>query len=72
MIDRDELRIPSSSDGLSTTNQSNLALKGIIGVGAMGKISDLLDQASDADKYSVCDKKRTCVSYGPSLTSTLR
>ena len=34
-------------------NQSNLALKGIIGIGAMSKISDAVGENSDSSKYSV-------------------
>lgn len=46
-------RRPSSSDGISAVNQTNLALKGIIGIGVMAKISSAVGQSVDADHYHV-------------------
>jgi len=36
-------------------NQSNLAIKGIIAIGAMSKMSLAAGHVADADKYSVCN-----------------
>ena len=40
--------------GTSTYNQSNLAIKGIIAISAMSKMSLAAGHVADADKYSVC------------------
>jgi hypothetical protein len=42
-----------SADGLMTDNQTNLAIKGIIAIEAMSKMSSIVSQARDVDKYSV-------------------
>ncbi|KAH9021999.1 hypothetical protein EDB85DRAFT_2187724, partial [Lactarius pseudohatsudake] len=42
----------SSADGLTTKNQTNLAIKGIIAIEAMSKMSSVVKQTADADKYS--------------------
>ncbi|KAI9433016.1 hypothetical protein H4582DRAFT_2188438 [Lactarius indigo] len=42
----------SSADGLTTTNQTNLAIKGIIAIEAMSKMSSVVKRPADADKYS--------------------
>jgi hypothetical protein len=42
-----------SADGLSGANQTNLAIKGIIAIEAMSKMSSIVNQASNVDKYSV-------------------
>ncbi|KAH9000742.1 hypothetical protein EDB86DRAFT_3075192 [Lactarius hatsudake] len=42
----------SSADGLTTNNQTNLAIKGIIAIKAMSKMSSVIKQTADADKYS--------------------
>lgn len=42
-----------SADGLMTDNQTNLAIKGIIAIEAMSKMSSIVSQAPDVDKYSV-------------------
>ena len=44
----------SSADGLTTNNQTNLAIKGIIAIKAMSKMSSVVNQAADAEKYNVC------------------
>jgi len=44
----------SSADGLSVSNQTNLAIKGIIGIQAMSDMCSILDQAIGAKNYSVC------------------
>jgi hypothetical protein len=38
---------------LSVSNQTNLAIKGIIAIEAMSKMSSVLKQEADASKYSV-------------------
>ena len=43
-----------SADGLNVNNQTNLAIKGIIAIEAMSKMSSVVNQTSDANKYSVC------------------
>ncbi|KAH9052374.1 hypothetical protein EDB87DRAFT_1722946, partial [Lactarius vividus] len=43
----------SSADELSTNNQTNLAIKGIIALEAMSKMSSIIEQTADVDKYSV-------------------
>jgi hypothetical protein len=35
-------------------NQTNLAIKGIIAIGAMSKMSSFAGEEADADRYSVC------------------
>lgn len=47
------LRQTSSSDGILSLNQTNLSLKGIIGIGAMAKISHFMGMESDASNYQV-------------------
>ncbi|KAH9993299.1 hypothetical protein BJV74DRAFT_916837 [Russula compacta] len=42
----------SSADGSSAINQTNLAIKGIIAIQAMSKMSSVVKQATDADTYS--------------------
>ncbi|KAH8997962.1 hypothetical protein EDB92DRAFT_2111814 [Lactarius akahatsu] len=42
----------SSADGLTTNNQTNLAIKGIIAIKAMSKMSSAVKRTADADKYS--------------------
>ncbi|KLO08004.1 DUF1793-domain-containing protein [Schizopora paradoxa] len=42
----------SHSDAISAVNQTNLALKGIIGIGAMAKISRFVGMNSDASSYA--------------------
>ncbi|KAH8997957.1 hypothetical protein EDB92DRAFT_2024888, partial [Lactarius akahatsu] len=42
----------SSADGLTINNQTNLAIKGIIAIKAMSKMSSVVKQTVDADKYS--------------------
>jgi hypothetical protein len=42
----------SSADGLTTNNQTNLAIKGIIAIEAMSKMSSVVRQTADANKYS--------------------
>jgi hypothetical protein len=44
----------SSADGLMSSNQTNLAIKGIIAIKAMSKMSSIVEQAPDVNKYSVC------------------
>ncbi|KAH9000737.1 hypothetical protein EDB86DRAFT_2802105 [Lactarius hatsudake] len=42
----------SSADGLTAANQTNLAIKGIIAVEAMSKMSSVVKQTADVAKYS--------------------
>ncbi|KAH8988003.1 hypothetical protein EDB86DRAFT_2832105 [Lactarius hatsudake] len=42
----------SSADELSTNNQTNLAIKGIVAIKAMSIMSSIIKQAADVDKYS--------------------
>ncbi|KAH9009217.1 hypothetical protein EDB83DRAFT_2300895, partial [Lactarius deliciosus] len=42
----------SSADGLSADNQTNLAIKGIIAIRAMSKMSSIVKRDADVDKYS--------------------
>ncbi|KAH8980361.1 hypothetical protein EDB86DRAFT_3052194 [Lactarius hatsudake] len=42
----------SSADGLSADNQTNLAIKGIIAIEAMSKMSSIVKRDADVDKYS--------------------
>jgi len=46
----------TSADGLSINNQTNLAIKGIIAIEAMSKMSSAAKQSADANKYSVCTR----------------
>ncbi|KAH9968155.1 DUF1793-domain-containing protein [Russula dissimulans] len=42
----------SSADNLSVTNQTNLAIKGIIAIEAMSKMSSIVQQSADSERYS--------------------
>ncbi|KAH8997909.1 hypothetical protein EDB92DRAFT_1792338 [Lactarius akahatsu] len=42
----------TSADGLTTSNQTNLAIKGIIAIKAMSKMSSVVKRTADAEKYS--------------------
>ncbi|KAI9459212.1 hypothetical protein BJY52DRAFT_1211943 [Lactarius psammicola] len=42
----------SSADRLTANNQTNLAIKGIIAIEAMSKMSSVVKRTADADKYS--------------------
>lgn len=46
-------RSASVTDGVSYVNQTNVALKGIIGIAAMSGISRVVQQSTDADYYQV-------------------
>ena len=46
-------RQTSQSDGISLVNQTNLSLKGVIGIGAMAKISAFLNISNDASMFDV-------------------
>ena len=50
-VDRDDA--DAEWDGLQY-DQSNLAIKGIVAIGAMSKMSSAAGHVADADKYSVC------------------
>ena len=39
---------------LPQTNQTNLAIKGVLGISAMAKISDAVGMGDDATRYGVC------------------
>ncbi|OCB90969.1 DUF1793-domain-containing protein [Sanghuangporus baumii] len=47
----------SSSDGIASTNQTNLILKGIIGIGAMAKISQYGGRSDDQSNYNAIAKQ---------------
>jgi hypothetical protein len=42
-----------SADNLMSNNQTNLAIKGIIAIEAMSKMSSIVKKASDENKFSV-------------------
>lgn len=46
-------RRTSVTDGVSSVNQTNLVLKGIIGIGAMSGISRAVNKSTDSDYYQV-------------------
>ncbi|KAH8980366.1 hypothetical protein EDB86DRAFT_569871 [Lactarius hatsudake] len=46
------VRDQSSADGLSADNQTDLAIKGIIAIEAMSKMSSIVKRDADVDKYS--------------------
>ncbi|KAH9180840.1 hypothetical protein EDB89DRAFT_1840710 [Lactarius sanguifluus] len=46
------IRDQSSADGLSADNQTNLAIKGIIAIEAMSKMSSVVKRDADVNKYS--------------------
>ena len=48
-----DLLYRSSADGLTADNQTNLAIKGIIAIKAMSKMSSIFNRSADVDKYSV-------------------
>ncbi len=50
-----------SADGLSTDNQTNLAIKGIIAIKAMSQMSSFVNNTTDFEKYSVRAAFRCCV-----------
>jgi hypothetical protein len=45
-------QLRTSADGLTTNDQTNIAIKGIIAIEAMSKMNSVVKLA-DADKYSV-------------------
>ncbi|KAL5508747.1 hypothetical protein ACEPAG_4726 [Sanghuangporus baumii] len=47
----------SSSDGITSANQTNLILKGIIGIGAMAKISQYGGRSDDQSRYDTIAKQ---------------
>lgn len=47
------IRTRVSADENSVSNQTNLALKGIVAIKAMSQLSSALGQGADADTYSV-------------------
>ena len=51
--DLNEHLFRSSADGLTANNQTNLAIKGIIAIEAMSKMSSIFNRSSDVEKYSV-------------------
>ena len=46
-------RTASLSDGINANNQSNVVLKGIIGIGAMSKISSYTGHTADETNFVV-------------------
>lgn len=59
-----------TDDGFVGTNQTNLAVKGIIAIGAMAKISGFLNEESDGTMYQVSTSRALHLS-GLSKTSVL-
>ena len=47
------LRRTSASDGISTINETNLALKGVIAIGAMAQICAAVGQNDEASSFQV-------------------
>ena len=45
---------------MTVSNQTNLAIKGIIAIEAMSKMSSVVKQTDDTDKYSVCASSFVC------------
>lgn len=43
-----------SADGLENANMTNLAIKGILGIASMARISGALGEDTDAQAYKVC------------------
>jgi hypothetical protein len=54
-LDREDADLHGT--GIFVGNQSNLAIKGIISIGAMSKMSLAAGHIADANKYSVCIHK---------------
>jgi len=42
------------ANSTTLTGKANLAIKGIIAIGAMSKMSSVVGQIADANHYSVC------------------
>ena len=53
---------------LPTANQSNLALKGIIGIAAMSKIASISGNDNDEEQFNVSDAAQS-VYYGDLILS---
>ena len=51
----------TSADNLSVSNQTNLAIKGIIAIEAMSNMSAVVNQTDDVNKYSVSATVLVCV-----------
>jgi len=47
-------RSDADEEGIAYYNQTNLAIKGIIAIGAMSKMSSYAGRTADAQRYSVC------------------
>ena len=54
-------RTTSLSDGIKSSNQTNLMLKGIIGISAMSNISSANNERVDEAMYQVSSEKQTIV-----------
>lgn len=52
LLTHDLNSLSSASDGINAVNQSNVALKGIIGIGAMSKIAGYAGKQDNATHYS--------------------
>ena len=49
------LDVDHLGESASPNNKTNLAIKGIIAIGAMSNMSLAAGKIADADKYSVCN-----------------
>lgn len=59
----------NTADGQSSSNMTNLAIKGFIGIQAMAEMSKLMNESSDAEHYDVC-RLTTSHSASPSWPRT--
>jgi hypothetical protein len=60
--------ISSNADGQSSSNMTNLALKGILGIKAMGEMSNVAGNQNDAKKYR--DQASSYISKWASLAGS--
>lgn len=51
-----------SADGLENANMTNLAIKGILGIASMAKISGALGEDTDAQVFGVRSLSLSCLS----------
>ena len=56
-------RADADGEGILSSNQTNLAIKGIIAIGAMSKMSLFAGKYADADRYSVCINLSDTIQY---------
>ena len=56
-------RAYADGEDIISSNQTNLAIKGIIAIGAMSKMSLFAGKYADADRYSVCINLSDTIQY---------